>query len=180
MEYMRKPNERQKIVDILKDELEDATRKIEERLSSFDINPASSTADKLEGVRRFYEDLVDKVWTQADEEFLASLTNLSESEIKRMMREAFRCTRIYPVPSFAALITSLKKSDVESSALSISSGAVSNADRERLANLLGFEMAEAAQTIASRLSLGEAGTKLVIEELEVAQGQVISRFTPLV
>jgi hypothetical protein len=180
MEYMRKPHERQKIVDILKDELEDATRKIEERLSSFDIHPASSTADKLEGVRRFYEDLVDKIWTQADEEFLASLHDLSESEIKRMMREAFRRTRIYPVPNFAALITSLKKGDVESSGLLASSSNVSNADRERLANLLDFEMTEAAQTIASRLSLGEAGAKLIIEELEVAQGQVISRFTPLV
>lgn len=177
---MRKPHERQKIVDILKDELEEATRKIEEQLSSFDINPASSTDDKLESVRRFYEDLVDKVWTQADEEFLTSLADLSEAEIKRMMREAFRRSPIYPVPNFAALITSLKKSDVESSELPTSSGGVSNADRERLANLLDSEMAEAAQSIASRLSLSEAGAKLIIEELEVAQGQVISRFTPLV
>lgn len=177
---MRKPNERQKIVDILKDELEDATRRIEDRLSSFDAHPASNTNGKLEGIRRFYEDLADKVWTQADEEFLSSLTDLSEEEIKRMMREAFRRTRIYPIPNFASLINSLRKGDGETASLVMPSGAVSTADRELLANLLNHEMAEAAQAITARLSLSESGAKLIVEELEAAQGQVISRFTPLV
>jgi len=137
-------------------------------------------ADKLEGIRRFYEDLVDKVWTQSDEEFLGSLADLSEYEVKHMMREAFRRTPLYPVPNFASLITSLKKGDVESHGFASSSDAVSTADRELLANLLNNEMAGAAQAIAARLSLSEAGAKLILEELEVAQGQVISRFTPLV
>jgi hypothetical protein len=109
---------------------------------------------------------------------------MSEEEIKRTMREGFRRSPVYPVPNFASLLNVLRKGATgamrEWENSSLRSGAVSAADRERLSNLLFDELAEAAQEIASRLDLNESASRLVREQLETAQGQIISRFTPLV
>src|ERR1041385_2250015 len=103
-----RPNERQEIADILHEELKEATRRISERLAEFECQPASSKEDQMDNVRRFYTDLTDKDWTDADEETLNDYADLGEGEIKEMMREAFRRSRMYPVPNFASLINALK------------------------------------------------------------------------
>jgi hypothetical protein len=178
------PKEHQRITDIIKDELEEAVRRIEEQVSRGETVPLPATSDRLTAVRRFYEDLVEKAWTQADEDCLDSLGDMSEEEIKRTMREGFRRSPVYPVPNFASLLNVLRKGATgamrEWENSSLRSGAVSAADRERLSNLLFDELAEAAQEIASRLDLNESASRLVREQLETAQGQIISRFTPLV
>ncbi len=176
--------ERQYILDVFRDELEDAKHRIEERVARFGALPATHTEDAFDGVRRFYEDLVDKSWTQADEDALRNLSDLSDGEIKRRMREAFRLSPVHPVPSFFSLMNVLRKGEAEnkselSGVQDVQTG-TSSLDRERLANLLSDEFSLAAQEITVRLSLDESNAKLVREEIEIAQGHVISRFTPLV
>lgn len=178
------PNERQKISDIIKDEIEGAVTRIEERLSQRESAPASSTSDRFENIRKFYEELVDKVWTQADEDYLKNLGDMREGEIRQMMRDGFRRSPVYPVPNFASLINALKRSYGESQLSAdfppTRSDAISTDLRERLSNLMSEEMAVAVCVIASRMDLSETGRKIVFEEIEVALGQIISRFTPLV
>jgi hypothetical protein len=58
--------------------------------------------------------------------------------------------------------------------------AISAVERERIANLLHLELEEAARGIAARLKLGDTKLDIIREELEIVEGAIISRFTPLV
>src|SRR5690349_13853098 len=106
---MRMKREHQRIAEIVKEELAEASRRMNERFSELERRPAASTDDSLGGVRRFYQDLTDNVWTEADEETLKGLHESSEEQTKRMMREAFRRSRVHPIPSFASLVNVAKK-----------------------------------------------------------------------
>ena len=177
-----KPDERQIIADIFREESEEASRRIAHRLSTFESRPVSGSSDTMESIRRFYEELADTTWTEADEEALKTLGNLSEHEVKQMLRESFRRSPVCPVPSFSFLINVHKK---EGSEPQPSAGALANPDavsaleRERIANLLHAELEEAAQEIARRLKL-DSKADIVREELQRVEGNIISRFTPLV
>jgi hypothetical protein len=179
-----RPNERQHIADIIREELEQANQRINERIVQFECQPLENKEDKFDNVRRFYNDLIEKDWTEADEESLGGFSDLSEGDIKRMMREAFRRSRVHPVPSFASLINVLKRIEGEPSSeagLSLNNpDAVSASERERIANVLHKELTEAADEIASRLKLGDAKADIVREQLEIVEGAIVSRFTPLV
>jgi len=181
-----RPNERQFITDIFLEEIDEASRRISERLSHFERSPSENEDDKFEGVRRFYEDLTGKMWEEGDEEALTSLGDVSESEVKRMMREAFLRSRIHPVPSFSYLLNLLKKPEPEApedngTAPSLSNpDAISAVDRERIANLLHNELLEASSEIASRLNLGDAKADVIREQLQVVEGRIIGEFSPLV
>jgi hypothetical protein len=178
-----KPNERQEITDMLREELEQANRRILERFSRFE-RQTSTREDAFKGVRRLYEDLSDNNWTDADEQALGNLTDSNEEEIKRMMREGFRRTRVHPAPNFASLIIALKKNPGEPWAASdtnhFNPDAVPSAERERIANVLHRELSVAVEEIAARLTLPEARAEIVREQLEIAEGAIISSFTPLV
>ena len=176
--------ERQYIADIIQEELGQASQKINERIYEFECQPAANLEDKFASVRRFYTDLVDKDWMDADEEVLRSLSDLSEDEIKRMMREAFRRSRVHPVPSFASLINVLKRSEIEpnnEAGLALfNPDAVSASERERIANVLHKELDEAADEIANRLKLGDTKAEIVREQLQIVEGAIVGQFTPLV
>ena len=178
-----RPDERQIIADIIREESEEATRRIAERLSSFECRPVSGNEDTMESIRRFYEELADTTWTEADEEALRGLGNSSEHEVKQMLREGFRRSPVFPVPSFSFLVNLHRK---ETPGTQPAAGgplanpdAVSALERERIANLLHTELEEAAEEIAKRLRL-EGKADIVREELQRVEGNIISRFTPLV
>jgi hypothetical protein len=176
-----RPYQRLAVLEICKEELEAATRRIEERIA--EQKPVLNNDDEFASVRRFYEDLAEKQWTEADEQILLTLVESGQNDIKRMMREAFRRSRIYPIPSFGALINSLKRTGEQTAELSVmwvNTDAVSAADRERLANLLYNELGQAVRQIALRLQLTDTKAEILREQLEDVQGQIISRFTPLV
>jgi hypothetical protein len=178
-----RPNERQHIADLIREEFEQANQRISERLVQFECQPVENRTDKFDSVRRFYSDLVEKDWTEADEESLAGFSNLSEADIKQMMREAFRRSRVHPVPSFASLINVLRRMEGEPDGAGLSLNnpdAVSAPERERLANVLHKELTEAAEEIASRLKLGDSKADIVREQLEIVEGAVVGHFTPLV
>lgn len=171
--------ERQEITDICREELEEASRRIHERLAQLEKRPAAASEDKLEGVRKFYEDLTDKNWTKADEDFLQTLADHNENDIKTLMRDGFRKAQLFPVPNFAYLVQA--KAEVRAAAAQVSgSDAVSAAERERLANVLERELSEAIRDIAANLRLSDANSEIIREQLEVAQGNIIGRLTPLV
>lgn len=176
--------EQQRLSEILREELEEATRRISERLSELERRPVASKDDSLDGVRRFYQDLTDNDWTEADEEALAGLADSSEEQSKRMMRDAFRRSRVHPVPSFASLINVAKKgpgtSALDAPAPFANPDAVPAFERERMANLLHRGLRAAAGEIASRLELTGSKADLVREQLEDVEGVIISEFTPLV
>lgn len=176
--------EHQRIAEILRDELEEANRRISERLSELERRPVASKDDSLDGVRSFYQELTDNDWTPADEQSLGGLIDATEEQTKRMMREAFRRSRVHPIPSFASLVNVAKKgpglASLDPAAPLANPDAVPAADRERMANLLHKGLREAATDIASRL--GVTGTKadVIRERLEDVEGAIISEFTPLV
>lgn len=176
--------ERQRVADILHEELEEAHRRIGDRLSSLERQPIASKDDSMDGVRSFYQDLTDNDWTEADELALGSLAGSTEEQIKLMMREAFRRSRVHPVPSLASLINVATKGPGllggEVSALFANADAVPAAERERLANLLHRELTEAAGEIASRLKLTPSTAEVVRRQLESVEGTIISELTPLV
>jgi hypothetical protein len=58
--------------------------------------------------------------------------------------------------------------------------AISSDERERLANVLQKELSEAARDIAASLRLSNTNSEIVREQLEVIQGNIIGRLTPLV
>jgi hypothetical protein len=178
-----RPDERQIIADILREETEQASRRIADRLSAFECRPVSGNDDTRESIRRFYEELADTTWTEADEATLTGLGDLSEHEVKQMLRESFRCSVVHPIPSFSFLVNMHKKEVSEAQAAPASSlanpDALSAEDRERIANLLHTELEEAAQEIAKRLRL-DSKADIVREELQRVEGNIISRFTPLV
>lgn len=179
-----RPNERQEISDILQDEISEATRRINERLSQYENHPASVRQDELDGIRRFFTDLADKDWTEADEEALGQYAEKGEVEIKEMMREAFRRSRLYPVPSFASLINCLKKESEDPYTQPAGSlnnpDAVPQVERERIANMLHQDLMEGADEISKRLKLSDTKAEIVREQLENVAGTIIGRFTPLV
>lgn len=177
-----KPNERQHITDLVREELDQANRRINERLSEYECQPAMSKEDEYDCVRRFYTDLTNNQWTEADEEGLSAYSNHSADELKEMMRQAFRRSRVYPIPSFASLMNTLRKTNghVEGAGPLFNPDAISAAERERIANLLHNELTGAAHEIASRLKLGDNKADVVREQLEIVEGAIISRFTPLV
>lgn len=174
-------SETQEITNICREEFEEATRRVSERLKQFEERPASSNLEQLEGVRKFYEDLANKNWTKADEEALKELDGKNESDIKAMMREGFRKAQLYPVPNFASLINVLKADGLHKAAGTLANtDAVSSDERERLANVLQKELSEAARDIAASLRLSNTNTEIVREQLEIIQGNIIGRLTPLV
>lgn len=176
--------EKHRIAEVLREELEEAGRRIHQRFSEFERPPVASKDDSLDGVRRFYQDLTDNDWTAADEEALGSLTDWSEEQTKRMMREAFRRSRVHPIPSFATLINVAKKgpgtSPLDGMAPFANPDAVPAAERERMANLLHRGLRAAAGEIAVRLELTGTKADVVREQLEDVEGAIISEFTPLV
>lgn len=174
-------SETHEISNICREEFEEATRRVNERLRQFEERPASSQDAHLEGVRKFYEDLANKNWTTADEEALSSLDGKNESDIKTMMRDAFRKAQLHPVPNFAYLLQVLKiDSQPKAAGTHANTDAVSSDERERLANVLQKELSEAARDIAASLRLSDVNTDIVREQLEVVQGNIIGRLTPLV
>lgn len=176
--------EQQRIAEVLREELEGASRRILERLSELERPPLANRDDSLDGVRRFYQDLTDNDWTAADEEALGTLTDWSEEQTKRMMREAFRRSRVHPIPSFATLINVAKKgpgtSPLDGMVPFANPDAVPAAERERMANLLHRGLRAAAGEIALRLELSGSKADVVREQLEDVEGAIISEFTPLV
>ncbi|HYP28781.1 MAG TPA: hypothetical protein VE262_18865 [Blastocatellia bacterium] len=181
-----RPNERQFIIDIFSEEIDEASRRISERLTQFECPPAESNGDKFDGVRRFYEDLTGNAWDEGSEEALQGLGDVSENEVKKLMREAFLRSRMHPIPNFGYLINLMKKAEPEASQGNGSTeslnnpDAVSAADRERIANLLHNALIEASSEIASRLNLGEAKADVIREQLQVVEGRIVGEFTPLV
>jgi hypothetical protein len=176
--------ERQQIAEILREELDEASRRISERLSELERRPVASKDDSLDGVRSFYQDLTDNDWTVEDEQYLGGLTDSSEELTKGLMREAFRRSRVHPIPNFASLINIAKKgpgqASLEQTAPLANPDAVPAADRERMANLLHRGLEEAATEISSRLGLTGTKVDVVRERLEEVEGAIISEFTPLV
>ncbi|MFY9557684.1 MAG: hypothetical protein WAV20_01070 [Blastocatellia bacterium] len=178
-----RPREHQLIAEILREELDEARRRISDRLGELERQPVASKNDSLDGVRSFYQDLTDNDWTDADEDALLSLKGSSEVQTKRLLREAFRRSRVHPVPSFASLINVARKGSGFSGEPGLpftNPDAVPAAERERMANLLHRALAEAANEIASRLTLTENKASLVREQLQDVEGAIISEFTPLV
>lgn len=177
-------NEREKIGEIVREEIDEANRRMIERLSQFESRTGLSSDDNRCGLRQFYQDLADKAWTDADEEALTSLADLEDAEIKRLLREAYRRSPVHPVPNFGYLINLLKKGETATISETPSSlrnpDAVSAVERERLANLLHNELSEAVHEIGSRLHLKESYAEIVRERLSIAEGNIIARFTPLV
>ncbi len=176
--------EQQQIAEVLREELEEAGRRIRDRFSQFERQPVASKDDTLDGVRRFYQDLTDNDWTEADEEALSGLADSTEEQTKRMMREAFRRSRVHPIPSFASLINVAKKGPgtaaLDGMASFANPDAVPAAERERMANLLHRGLRAAAGEIAARLELSGTKADVVREQLEDVEGAIISEFTPLV
>jgi len=179
-----RPREHQRVAEILTEELDETHRRISERLSQLERRPVASKNDSLDGVRSFYQDLTDNDWTDADEKALCDLEGSNEEQIKVMMREAFRRSRVHPIPSLASLIRIATKGPglpgLEAGALYANPDAVPAAERERIASLLHRELAEAANEIASRLKLGSSTAEVVRKQLEDVEGTIISELTPLV
>lgn len=179
-----RPNERQEITDILQEEIKEAASRISGRLAQYECQPASGREDQRDGIRHFYTDLTDKDWTEADEDALSHYSDLSENELKEIMREAFRLSRVHPLPSFASLIKGLKADNghlsSEPSVINTNPDAVSAVERERIANMLHQDLIEAAQEISNRLKLTDTKADIVREQLENVAGTIIGRFTPLV
>jgi len=179
-----KQREHQRIAEMLREELDDVSRRITDRLSEFVLPPVANKVDSLDGVRSFYQDLTDNDWTEADEEALGGLGDSTEDETRRMMREAFRRSRVHPIPSFASLVNVAKKGPGtlahDPAAPLGNPDAMPAAERERMANLLHRGLRAAASEIALRLELTASKADLVREHLEDVEGAIISEFTPLV
>jgi len=101
-----------------------------------------------------------------------------------MLRDAFRRSRVHPVPSLASLINVSRKgpgtSALDGAVSFANPDAVPAAERERIANLLHRGLIAAASEIASRLELSGTKADVVREHLEDVEGAIISEFTPLV
>jgi hypothetical protein len=96
------------------------------------------------------------------------------------MREGFRKAQLYPIPNFAYLINVVTTEPRQEFAHSMANTeAVSAAERERLANVLQKELTEAARDIAASLRLSETNSEIIREQLEITQGNIIGRLTPL-
>lgn len=179
-----RPREHQRVAEILREELEEASRRISERLSAIERPPAAGNDGSRDGIRSFYRDLTENDWSEADEEALAGLEEISEHEMKRLMCDAFRRSRVHPVPSLASLISIARKgpgtSGLEAGAFLSNPDAVPAAERERIANVLHRELSIAAEDIASRLKLTDTKAEMLRQHLENIEAAIISEFTPLV
>ncbi|HSB12712.1 MAG TPA: hypothetical protein VLM38_24695 [Blastocatellia bacterium] len=179
-----RPREHQRVAEIVRDELQEASRRIGDRLSEIERQPVAAKDDSMGGVRSFYRDLTDNDWTEADEETLASLEGSTAPQVKALMRDAFRRSRVHPQPSFASLINVARKgpgvSGAQAGAFFGNPDAVPAAERERIASLLHRELREAAGEIATKLNLTDNKAQLVRQQLEDIEGAIISEFTPLV
>lgn len=178
-----RPEQRQAILDICRNELYQAFDRVEEQLRQIERPPATRTEDEFQTVRRLYEELADKSWAGVDEECLQSLPeDLGCESIKEMIRDAFRHSPVIPIPSFAYLVSLSKRLHTEPPRdwSPRNPDAVSAVEREHLANLLEERLQEAAETIVRKLGLNEANAAIVQDELDLAQSQIIGRFTPLV
>jgi hypothetical protein len=178
-----RPEQRQLVSNICRDELHQAVDRVDQRLREIECQPAGNSEDEFRTVRRFYEELADKVWTEPDEASLKSLPqDLDCNEIKRMMREAFRHSPVIPIPSFGYLMGLSKRMHSEVPRAGFGSrnpDAVSAADREHLANLLEGRLEEAADEIVKKLVLNESKSAIVRDELDLAQSRIIGHFSPL-
>jgi hypothetical protein len=176
------PDERDHLIEMVREELEATRRRVDSRLGQLQTHVPDGADSRWEGVRQFFEDLSGKVWSEADEECLASLEDLTESQVKASMRDAFRRSPVHPLPSFRYLINLSKKPDAVTvaSASSRNPDAVSAAERERLANLLAEQLAELAGEIADQLGLSPSKTDILREQLEAAEGRIIGQLTPLI
>jgi len=174
---------RETVADICRDELKHAVDRVDQRLREMESQPVEESEDDRQTVRRFYEELADKVWTESDEESLRSLPrDLDCNAIKEMIREAFRSSAVFPIPSFAYLVALSKRMHSEVPRPELGSrnrDAVSAVEREHLANLLDERLQEAAEAIAQKLGLSDAKAALVKQELHAAQSQIVGHFTPL-
>jgi hypothetical protein len=179
-----RPREHRRVSEIVREELQEASRRIGERLAEIQIEAAVGKDASFDGVRAFYRDLTDNEWTDADEEALARVCDLTESQLKVLMRDAYRISRVHPLPSFATLLNVAKKgsgvSGIEAGAFFSNPDAVPAAERERIANLLHRGLREAAGEIAVRLNLTDTKAAVVRQHLEDIEGAIISEFTPLV
>lgn len=179
-----RPREHQRVAEIVREELQEASRRIGDRLSEIEMQPVARKDDSMSAVRSFYRDLTDNDWTEADEEALAVLEGSTEAQLKALMRDCFRRSRVHPQPSFASLINVARKgpgvSAAEASVFFANPDAVPAAERERIASLLHRELREAAGEIATRLNLTDNKAQLVRQKLEDIEGAIISEFTPLV
>src|SRR4030095_1734394 len=132
--------ERERIAEILREELDEASRRRSQRLSELERRPVASKDDSLDGVRSFYQDLTDNDWTVEDEDSLGGLTDPTEEQTKQLMRDAFRRSRVHPIPRFRSLIHIAKKgpgwTSLDQTYPLANPDAVPAADRERMANLL--------------------------------------------
>jgi hypothetical protein len=176
------PDERDRLLELVREEIETARHRIDERLGVLQARIPDGADARWESVRRFYEDLSGKVWSDADEECLAGLDDLSESQVKIAMREAFRRSPIHPLPGFRYLINLSKRPDAATVAAPSSRNpdAVSAAERELLANLLAEQLAELAGEIVDQLGLSASKAEILREQLEAAEGRIIGRLTPLI
>jgi hypothetical protein len=178
-----RPEQRQLVSDICREELNQAVDRVDHRLREIEGQPATHSEDDLQTVRSLYEELADRVWTEPDEDCLKTLPKgLACNDIKLMMREAFRHSSVMPIPSFAYLVGLSKKihSSAPKPGLSARNpDAVSAVEREHLANLLEERLQEAAEAIIGKLGLNEAKSAVVRDELDLVQSQIIAQFTPL-
>src|SRR5262249_9992256 len=178
-----RPEHRQLVSDICRDELRQAVDRVDRRLREIEGQPVAHSEDELQSLRKLYEELADRAWTEPDEECLKSLPReLDCSDIKRMIREAFRHSSVIPIPSFAYLVGLSKRLHSDASRAGWGArnpDAVSAAERERLANLLEDRLQEAAEIIVQKLELSEAKAAVVRDELDLVQSQIVGQFTPL-
>jgi len=179
-----RPDEKQRLAQIFEDELRAARHRVSERLAQLEARPAGGSEDSLAGIRRFYEDLADAPWTEADERALDVVKHLEEGEIKKCMREGFLRLRVHPVPSFVSLLNAAKRNSDEPKFADYRAlgnhDAVPAVERERIANVLHRELDAAVRLLALHLKLGDTKLEVVREHLESVEGAVISEFTPLV
>jgi len=176
------PNQNQQFIDICRQEMEAANARIASRLSEVTPKPGGNRKDEMEGIRRLYEELADKEWTETDETCLSSLGESSEIQIKGMIRDAFRHSPVLPVPSFRYLVSLAKKLQSEPPRPPAPSNPeyLTSYEREVLANVLSEHLRNAGDSIVKKLDLDEGRASLVHESLEDAQGNIVSHFSPLV
>jgi hypothetical protein len=175
-------DQHQKFVEICREELEAANARIAERTLEVASKRGGNREDKMESIRRLYEDLADKEWTEPDEKCLQTLGESSQLEIKKMIRDAFRHSPVIPVPSFRYLVNLAKKMEREPPRPPVPTNpdAFSSVERERLANLLAEQLHDAAEAIIKRVEIDDAKCSLVHDILQDAQGNIVSHFSPLV
>jgi hypothetical protein len=178
-------DQRQRLEEIFREEMDAAYKRIQERLAEIETQPLKNrgTGGGPTSIRGFYEDLTEKQWTDSDEQCLESLSDLNPGEVKRLIRDAYRRSLVFPIPSFKYLMNLARKNERAAASGNDSlrnADAISAIERERLANFLADHLKDAAEEIIGRLELSDKKGVVVREQLEEAQGSIIARFSPLV